>query len=137
MVMPMRQETLDMGLSELLTAEDVESFLADKTGTKLLFYNSVCGCAAGGARPGLRLALASDTTPDQMASLFTGMEISAVEAARAAFPEIPGTSPAVGLIKDGEMVYWMPRHAIEGRMPQEIAAELVDAFNKFCAKTPA
>ncbi len=137
MVIPMREETIAMGLKELLTADDVDAYLANKSGTQLIFYNSVCGCAAGGARPGLALALQHDTLPDQMASLFTGMEVSAVEKARAAFPDIPPTSPAIGLVKDGELVFWMPRHAIEGHMPQEIAAELKDAFNKYCAKATA
>ena len=137
LVAPMREETRQMGMTELLTAEEVETWLNDKTGTKLLLYNSVCGCAAGGARPGLGMALQNEIKPDDVASVFAGMEVDAVERARQFFPDIPGTSPAIALLKDGEMVLWMPRHAIEGRHPQEIAEELVENFNKFCVKASA
>jgi putative YphP/YqiW family bacilliredoxin len=132
LVAPMRQEMVDMGVQELVSAEDVQQFLADKAGTALLFINSVCGCAAGSARPGLRIALGSEKKPDRTATVFAGQDVDATNAARGACPQFPPSSPSAVLFKDGEPVYYLPRHMIEGRDPPSVAFEFVSAFDEFC-----
>ena len=132
LVEPMREEARQIGCKELMSAGDVDNALADQKGTALVFVNSVCGCAAGGARPGLGLALQSDKKPDAVYTVFAGQDIDATQAARARFAPYQPSSPQMGLIKDGELVWIMQRHDIEGRSPQDIAGDLKAAFEQFC-----
>ncbi len=129
---PIRSEVKGMGLTELTTADAVESALA-KPGTALVFVNSVCGCAAGGARPGLTLALEKAAKkPDQVLTVFAGVDRDATNAARAHFAEYPASSPSAALIKDGEVVWMLHRHQIEGRYPEQIAESFLGAFKAHC-----
>ena len=121
-----------MGAQELTSTGDVEQFLASKQGTALLFINSVCGCAAGSARPGLRIALGSENKPDRTATVFAGQDVDATNAARGFCPEFPPSSPSAVLFRDGRPVYYLPRHMIEGRDPPSVAFEFVSAFDEFC-----
>ena len=133
LVQPMRDELTRMGVQELLTAEDVEAFLARKDDTALLVFNSVCGCAAGMARPGVRLALESDVRPMRAASVFAGQDLEATAQARSHLQDIPPSSPCFALFKHGELAYFMPRHRIEGRDAEAVAADLINAFHEHCA----
>ncbi len=135
-VNPMKQELTSIGFQELLTPEDVEAFMSDKEGTALLVINSVCGCAAGQARPGVRLALQNDVRPDRLVTVFAGQETEATKRARSYFEDIPPSSPSIALFKDGELVYFVPRHRIESRSAQEVAADLKSAFDRYFAATP-
>ena len=121
-----------MGVQELTSTGDVEQFLASKQGTALLFINSVCGCAAGSARPGLRIALGSENKPDRTATVFAGQDVDATNAARGFCPEFPPSSPSAVLFRDGRPVYYLQRHMIEGRDPPSVAFEFVSAFDEFC-----
>lgn len=136
-VNPMKEELTSIGFQELLTPEDVEAFMSDKEGTALLVINSVCGCAAGQARPGVRLALQNDVRPDRLVTVFAGQETEATKQARSYFEDIPPSSPSIALFKDGELVYFVPRHRIESRSAQEVAADLKSAFDRYFAATPA
>ena len=133
LVKPMREELSSLGVEELLTASDVERWLGQREGTAMLIVNSVCGCAAGGARPAVRFALQSPVRPDRVATVFAGVDLEATAAARDSFADIPPSSPSIAMFKDGELVYFVPRHRIEGKMPQEIAADLTQAFERFTA----
>ncbi len=133
MVQPMREELTTLGFEELLTPDAVDEVLGSD-GVVLVVVNSVCGCAAGKARPGVRLAVQHDKVPDKLTTVFAGMEIDATERARGYFPGYPPSSPQIGLLKDGKLVYLMERHDIEGREANEIAAKLVDAFDQYCSK---
>ncbi len=133
MVQPMREELTTLGFEELLTPDAVDEVLGSD-GVVLVVVNSVCGCAAGKARPGVRLAVQHDKVPDKLTTVFAGMEIDATERARSYFPGYPPSSPQIGLLKDGTLVYLMERHDIEGREANEIAAKLVDAFDQYCSK---
>ena len=137
LVKPMREELTSSGVEELLTPADVDRFMAQREGTALLIVNSVCGCAAGAARPGVRAALAGSIRPDRVATVFAGQDLEATARARSFFADIPPSSPSMALYKDGELVYFVPRHRIEGRMPQEIAADLGQAFERWCVAEPA
>jgi putative YphP/YqiW family bacilliredoxin len=128
----MRQEMTGMGASELITPAEVDAVLADHRGTTLVFVNSVCGCAAGNARPGLAEALKHDTTPDRIVTVFAGQDLEATARARQYFAEYQPSSPSVALLRDGEVVHFVHRHEIEGRHPQVIAENLTNAFDKFC-----
>lgn len=132
MVAPMRKELTDLGVKELRTASAVDSVLKDSQGTVLVFVNSVCGCAAGGARPGLKLAMSHAVKPDVITTVFAGQDAEATKHARSYFLGAPPSSPAVALFKSGKLVGLMQRWDIEGRMPQEIAAELVRLFDAHC-----
>jgi len=123
----MRQELTSAGVKELKTAAEVDTFMAEKTGTSLLVINSVCGCAAGGARPGVKLALQS-IKPDRVATVFAGQDTEAVAKARSYMADIPPSSPSIAIFKNGELVHFVPRHMIEGRDPKTIAGDLVKAF---------
>jgi putative YphP/YqiW family bacilliredoxin len=137
MVIPMREELVRAGFSEARTAEDVDAALA-QPGTTLLVVNSICGCAAGKMRPGVRQALSGTTNlPDHKISVFAGQDREATEKARSYFEGNPPTSPAVAILRNGKLVYLMQRFVIEQAAPQQIAAELVRAFDEFCAKTTA
>jgi putative YphP/YqiW family bacilliredoxin len=137
MVIPMREELVRAGINETRTAEDVDAALA-LSGTTLLVVNSICGCAAGKMRPGVRLALGNSTNlPDQKITVFAGQDREATERARSYFEGNPPTSPAVAILRDGKLVYLMQRFVIEQSTAQQIAGELVRAFDEFCAKTTA
>jgi putative YphP/YqiW family bacilliredoxin len=137
MVIPMREELVRAGIQETRTVEDVDAALA-QSGTTLLVVNSICGCAAGKMRPGVRLALAnSANAPDRKITVFAGQDREATERARSYFEGHPPTSPAVAILRDGKLVYLMQRYVIEQATAQEIAGELLRAFDEFCAKTMA
>jgi putative YphP/YqiW family bacilliredoxin len=132
LVKPMREEVTSLGASELLTPADVEKAVG-KPGTTLIFVNSVCGCAAGGARPGLRLSLMNSMKkPNQIVTVFAGMETAAVERAREFFKPYRPSSPQIALMKDGKLVKMLQRQDIEGKAPQQIAETLSAAFNEYC-----
>ena len=123
-----------LGFEELMSAGDVDRFMEEsREGTSFLVINSVCGCAAGMARPGVRLALENGVRPDRLGTVFAGQDVEATARARGAFPEIPPSSPSMALFKDGELVYFLPRHRIEGREVEDVAADLDDAFAEHCA----
>jgi putative YphP/YqiW family bacilliredoxin len=129
---PCRQDLVQAGFTELKTPADVDIVLRNSTGTVLLVVNSVCGCAAGMARPGVKLALQHTKLPDKMVSVFAGVDKEATEQARKYVAGYPPSSPSIALFKDGKPVYVMERWQIEGRSPQEIAYDLVEAFDQFC-----
>jgi len=133
LVNPMREELTSAGVKELLTAADVDAFMNEKEGTALLIVNSVCGCAAGMARPGIRHALAGERRPDRVVSVFAGQDLEATARARSYFPDIPPSSPSMAFLKDGELVWFMPRHRIEGRSAADVARDLAQVFSEHCA----
>ncbi len=133
LVKPMRQELTVAGFEELMSPEDVDRFMEEKGGTSLLVINSVCGCAAGMARPGVRLALDGAAKPDRMGTVFAGQEVEATARARGHFADVPPSSPSMALFKNGELVYFMPRHRIEGRDVDAVARDLQNAFAEHCA----
>ncbi|MFL5506249.1 MAG: BrxA/BrxB family bacilliredoxin [Gemmatimonadales bacterium] len=136
MVKPMRDEMTDMGARELKSVPDVDAELGDQQGTTLVFVNSVCGCAAGGARPALRAALQHGPKPDKVVTVFAGQDTEAVARARQYFADYQPSSPSIALFKDGEVVHFVHRHQIEGKAPQDVAKNLADAFQKYCAPAP-
>ena len=131
MVQPMRDEVTTLGLKELRTPQDVEQAVK-KPGTTLIFVNSVCGCAAGGARPGLRMSLMNKKKPANLFTVFAGMEAEAVAKAREFFAPYRPSSPQIALLKDGKLVKMIQRQDIEGRQPADVAKQLVEAFNEHC-----
>ena len=131
LVRPMREEVTRLGVKELMTPADVEAAV-QKPGTTLVFVNSVCGCAAGGARPGLRLSLMHSKKPTQLVTVFAGMETAAVEKAREFFKPYRPSSPQIALLKDGKLVKIIQRQDIEGKDPQAVAKSLTDAFDQHC-----
>ena len=131
MTEPMRQELVAVGVEDLTTAEDVDAFVARK-GTTVVVVNSVCGCAAGNARPGIGIFLQGETKADHVGSVFAGVDQEATARARELFGHIPPSSPSIAVLKDGEVVHMLHRHSIENRAPEEIATELADAV-KDCA----
>jgi len=133
LVAPMRAELTRVGVKELRTVADVDAVLGDPSGMQLIFVNSVCGCAAGSARPGLALALQHATRPAEVYSVFAGQDLEATARARSYFADYQPSSPSLALLQDGEVVFFMHRHQIEGRGPDQIAAELKAAFDEFCA----
>ena len=133
LVKPMREELTSAGVKELTTAQEVDAWMAEKDGTAMLIINSVCGCAAGMARPGVRLALQHDRRPDRVATVFAGQDLEATARARAIMAEIPPSSPSIAFFKDGELVHFIPRHRIESRTADAVASDLVSVFNEFCA----
>ena len=131
-VIPMKEELTENGFTELLTAEDVENTLAEK-GTTLVMINSVCGCSAGTARPGVLLAVHNASTkPDNITTSFAGFDVEAVNKIREHLMPYPPSSPAIALLKDGRLVHMIERHMIEGRSAQMIADNLMGAFNMHC-----
>src|SRR3954452_15172354 len=132
LVAPMRAEVTRLGAQELTTAAEVDAVLGDQKGTTLVFVNSVCGCAAGNARPALRVALEHPVRPQQIVTVFAGQDLQAAARARQYFGEYQPSSPSMALMRDGEVVHFVHRHQIEGRTPQSIAADLTSAFDKFC-----
>ena len=137
MVIPMREELTRLGVQELRTPEAVDETLKNSKGTVMVVVNSICGCAAGKARPGIAMALQNEIRPDRVATVFAGGDIEATERARSYFTGYGPSSPSIGLLKDGQLVYMMERHQIEGRGPEQIAFELKQAFEKHCATTAA
>lgn len=135
LVAPMREEMTRMGARELTTAAEVDAALGDSRGTTLMFVNSVCGCAAGNARPALALALRHPVTPQHVTTVFAGQDLEAVARARQYLGEYQPSSPSMALIRDGEVVHFIHRHQIEGRSPQAIATDLTAAFDKHCGAT--
>jgi putative YphP/YqiW family bacilliredoxin len=135
LVAPMREEMTSMGARELTTVADVDAAIGDQKGTTLVFVNSVCGCAAGNARPALRLALQHGVRPQQVVTVFAGQDIDATARARQFFSEYQASSPSLALLRDGEVVHFVHRHQIEGRTPQSVAADLTAAFDRHCAVT--
>jgi putative YphP/YqiW family bacilliredoxin len=132
LVAPMRAEVTRLGAKELTTAAEVDAALGDQRGSMLVFVNSVCGCAAGNARPALALALKHPVVPQQIVTVFAGQDVEAAARARQYFGEYQPSSPSMALLRDGEVVHFVHRHQIEGRSPQQIAAALTAAFDKFC-----
>lgn len=135
LVQPMREEMTRIGAKELTTVSDVDAALGDAKGTMLVFVNSVCGCAAGNARPALTLALKHSVIPAQVVTVFAGQDVEAAARARQYFSEYQPSSPSMALLRDGEVVHFVHRHQIEGRSPQAIASELTAAFDRFCGAT--
>lgn len=124
-----------MGARELKTVSEVDAALGDTRGTMLVFVNSVCGCAAGGARPALALALKHTNRPQQVVTVFAGQDTDAAARARQYFSEYAPSSPSMALLRDGEVVHFVHRHMIEGRHPQEVARDLIAAFDQHCTAT--
>ena len=133
LVAPMREELTRLGARELLTSGEVERWFDEKSGSGLLIINSVCGCAAGQARPSIGLALAHSNRPDRVATVFAGQDVEATVRAREHFADFPPSSPSLALFQDGELVHFVPRHRIESRGAEEIARELTEAFDRYCA----
>ncbi|HKK12594.1 MAG TPA: BrxA/BrxB family bacilliredoxin [Flavobacteriaceae bacterium] len=131
LVKPMREDLTKVGFEELHTAEDVDVALA-KEGTTLVVVNSVCGCAAGNARPGVRLSLQTVERPDYLVTVFAGVDREATEKARQYMIPFPPSSPSIALFKDGELVHMLERHHIEGRPAELIAENLIDAYSEYC-----
>lgn len=132
MVRPMREEVTRLGVQELRTVADVDAALGPGEGTALVFVNSVCGCAAGAARPALSLALRHPVKPQHLYTVFAGQDTDAAARARSYFAEYQPSSPSVALLSDGEVVHFVHRHMIEGRGPEAIAKDLIAAFDKYC-----
>lgn len=133
LVAPMRTELTLVGFEEFKTAEAVENHLKNHKGTSLMVINSVCGCAAGTARPGVTMALkVSDKKPDNLTTVFAGVDMEATAKAREFTLPFPPSSPSIALFKDGELVHFVERHHIEGRSAEIIANHLVDVFEEYC-----
>ena len=129
----MRQELTSLGVRELRTAEEVDAVLAEKGRTAMVIVNSVCGCAAGKARPGVALALRHQTKPDVVATVFAGADLEATERARGYFTGYPPSSPSIALLRDGKLLWMLERRNIENQSAEMIAKDLTDAFDKYCA----
>ena len=136
-IRPMREELTRLGVEELRTPKAVDETLKNSKGTVMVVVNSICGCAAGKARPGIAMALQNEIRPDKVATVFAGGDIEATERARSYFTGYPPSSPSIGLFKDGQLVYMMERYQIEGRGPEQIAGELRQAFEQHCAEAVA
>lgn len=132
MVAPMRAELTDHGVSELRTPDEVEAFFTGGDELSLLLVNSVCGCAAGSARPAVLMSMEHPRRPDRFATVFAGQDLEATDRARALMGDVPPSSPSVAVFRGGELVHFMPRHLIEGRGAAEIAADLTAAFDQLC-----
>lgn len=131
LVKPMREDLTSIGFDELQTAADVEAAIA-KEGTTLVVVNSVCGCAAANARPGAKASLANDKKPDNLVTVFAGVDREATDKARGYMIPFPPSSPSMALFKNGELVHMLERHHIEGRPAEMIAENLKDAYNEHC-----
>ncbi len=132
-VTPMREDLVRIGFEELRTPEAVDAQLKDQTGTTLVVVNSVCGCSAGRARPGVALAVRHAVRPQHLTTVFAGQDRPATERARSYFEGQPPSSPQIALFKDGKLVFMMQRREIEGRDAPEIAEHLIRAFDKYCS----
>jgi putative YphP/YqiW family bacilliredoxin len=134
-VQPMRQELTSIGFQELRTPAEVDAVLTKTSGTVLVVVNSICGCAAGRARPAVAMALENKARPEVLTAVFAGQDIDATTQARSYFTGYPPSSPSIALLRDGKLVYMMERSEIEGRDPYTIAEDLAKAFDRFCNKT--
>ena len=134
MIRPMREDLTRLGFEELRTPEAVDETVRNSSGTLMVVVNSICGCAAGKARPGIALALQNAAKPEKMATVFAGADIEATERARSYFTGYGPSSPSIALLKDGKLVYMLERFQIEGRDAAAIADELKRAFDEHCAK---
>lgn len=133
LVAPMRTDLTSVGFEELKTAQDVDNHLTDHKGTTLMVINSVCGCAAGAARPGVKWAVETTTKkPDHLTTVFAGVDQEAVAKAREYTLPYPPSSPSIALFKDGELVHFVERHHIEGRNAEMIGNHLLEVFNEYC-----
>ena len=137
LIAPMRQDLMRFGVQEARSAAEVDALLGPGSGTVMMITNSVCGCAAGRARPGIGMALRHAVAPDKAASVFAGADLEAVARLRALLPGVPPSSPSVALFQDGKPVFVLHRNEIESREAAEIAQLLTAAFDRFCAKQPA
>ena len=135
LVAPMRAELTRLGIEEARTVAEVDAVLGEKKGTVLVVVNSVCGCAAGMARPGVAMALQHSVLPDRMITVFAGNDVEATTRARSYFTGYRPSSPSIALFRDGEVVKMLERWQIEGRGPEDIANDLTEAFDQFCVKT--
>jgi len=133
MIRPMREDLTRLGVEELRSAEEVDNAVKSSKGTLMVVVNSICGCAAGKARPGVALALQHGVKPDKVATVFAGADIEATERARSYFTGYGPSSPSIAILKDGELVYMLERFQIEGRDATQIASELTNAFEQHCA----
>jgi putative YphP/YqiW family bacilliredoxin len=137
MIRPMREELTRIGVEELRTPEAVQQTLENSKGTVMVVVNSICGCAAGKARPGIARALQHSVRPDKVGTVFAGADIEATEKARSYFTGYEPSSPSIALLKDGQLVYMMERRQIEGKDASQVASELIQAFDQHCAKADA
>ena len=135
-IAPMREELTRLGVKELRTPDDVDTTVKAAGETVMVVVNSVCGCAAGKARPGVALALQHENKPDTLATVFAGADVEATERARSYFVGYPPSSPSIALMRDGKMLYMMERHQIENQEADTIARDLTAAFEKHCAAEP-
>jgi len=136
-VTPMRIELTQIGVEEMRTSAEVDAKLKDAPGTTLVVVNSICGCAARNARPAVAKAIQHDARPDKLTTVFAGQDVEAVQRARSYFTGYAPSSPQIALMKDGQVVYMLERHQIEGRAAEDIARDLTRAFDKYCEKTAA
>jgi len=132
MVRPMREDLVRVGFTELRTPADVDAILGTEKRTTLVAVNSVCGCAAAMMRPAVYLSLQGEKRPEVLTTVFAGQDMEATDRTRDYVVGYPPSSPSVALFKEGELVYFMERHQIEGRHPEDIAADLREAYNRFC-----
>ncbi|HUP65588.1 MAG TPA: BrxA/BrxB family bacilliredoxin [Thermoanaerobaculia bacterium] len=137
LVQPMRQELTRLGIQETRTPEEVDAVMGEKKGTVLLVVNSVCGCAAGNARPAVAMAVNNATRPDKMITVFAGNDRDATTKARSYLAGYRPSSPSIALLRDGEVVQMWERHDIEGREAAQLADQMMSAFDQYCSKTPA
>jgi putative YphP/YqiW family bacilliredoxin len=137
LIKPMREDLTRIGVEETRTPEQVEEAINNTKGTLLVVVNSVCGCAAGKARPGIAMALQNAARPDRTVTVFAGADIEATAKAREHFAPYPPSSPQIGLFKDGQLVFMLERHQIENRFAEQIAQELTQAFDRYCAPAGA
>jgi putative YphP/YqiW family bacilliredoxin len=132
MVAPMRDDLVRVGFAEMRTPEDVDSILGTEKRTTLVAVNSVCGCAAAMMRPAVYMSLQGDKKPEVLTTVFAGQDLEATDRTRDYITGFPPSSPSIALFKDGELAYFMQRHQIEGRQPEEIASDLRDAYEEHC-----
>jgi putative YphP/YqiW family bacilliredoxin len=132
LIKPMREDLTRFGVEETRTPEELDEVIRKTRGTVMIVVNSVCGCAAGLARPAIGMALQHSTKPDKVVTVFAGADVTATERARSYFKGYFPSSPSVGILQDGRIVYMLERHQIEGRDPNAIARDLTDAFDRFC-----
>jgi putative YphP/YqiW family bacilliredoxin len=137
LIKPMREDLTRIGVEETRSPEQVEEVISNTKGTLLVVVNSVCGCAAGKARPGIAMALQNAARPDRAITVFAGADIEATAKAREHFAPYPPSSPQIGLFKDGQLVFMLERHQIENRFAEQIAQELTLAFDRYCAPAGA
>jgi putative YphP/YqiW family bacilliredoxin len=137
LIKPMREDLTRIGVEETRSPEQVEEAIKNTKGTLLVVVNSVCGCAAGKARPGIAMALQNQARPDRTITVFAGADIEATIKAREHFAPYPPSSPQIGLFKDGQLVFMLERHQIENRFAEQIAQELTQAFDRYCAPAGA